>query len=68
MLHQGDEMYAQVTEGQLKWKQWMHWHESFEAVAAGKTEKQASAFSEETMQLADRAAVAMEELEKGKVG
>jgi hypothetical protein len=64
MLHQGGEMYAQVTEGQLKSKQWTHWHESFEAVAAGKTEKQARAYSEETMQLAGRAAVAMAALEK----
>ena len=68
LLLQGDVVYAEVTDGRLSQKKWQGWHERLSAVAAGEAESRNVSFDPEAIELAGKAIVAMEALERQKAG
>lgn len=66
ILIQGDVAYAEVVKGKLARKTWRGWRERFADLAARKAGKDGFVCSQRTAELAGKAAVAMESLEREK--
>lgn len=68
ILIQGDEIYTDVAKERSGLKKWRGWLEQLKAVADGKSGSKGVVFSKDTTELAGRASVAMEAIERQKAG
>lgn len=63
LLLNGDAVFKDVPS-----KKWQRWHKQINVVACGKRNKEGYVYDEESVLLAGRASVAMDAIERGKIG
>lgn len=70
LLIGGDAIYYEITEEEDRkpYNKWQHWREQVSAIATGNSEDKTCTFSQDVVEMAGRAQVAMEAIERLKIG